>query len=92
MNLISREELRRKLDIEKASLSVYDLLANDLRSDKFQAYVLEEVFTELVEGATLARVEEDAIELPIDLELVIVGARTKFVEIECRWSTPGSST
>ena len=46
------KELRRKLDIEKASLSVYDLLANDLRSDKFQAYVLEEVFTELVEGAS----------------------------------------
>ncbi|HEV7514674.1 MAG TPA: SMC family ATPase [Thermoanaerobaculia bacterium] len=46
------EELRLKLDIETASLSVYDLLAGDLRSDKFQAYVLEEVFTELVEGAS----------------------------------------
>jgi len=45
-------ELRRKLAGEEASLAVYDLLAGDLRSDKFQAYVLEEVFNELVEGAS----------------------------------------
>ena len=45
-------ELRLKLDVEEAALHVYDLLANDLRSDKFQAYVLEEVFTELVAGAS----------------------------------------
>ncbi len=41
-----------QLDTEQAALRVYDLLAGDLRSDKFQAYVLEEVFTELVEGAS----------------------------------------
>ena len=31
---------------------MYDLLAGDLRSDKFQAYILEEVFTEPVQGAS----------------------------------------
>ncbi|HEY8019657.1 MAG TPA: SMC family ATPase [Thermoanaerobaculia bacterium] len=45
-------ELRGTLDVEEASLRVYDLLAGDLRSDKFQAYVLQEVFTELVQGAS----------------------------------------
>ena len=46
------KELREKLDVEEAALRVYDLLAGDLRSDKFQAYVLQEVFTELVQGAS----------------------------------------
>jgi DNA repair protein SbcC/Rad50 len=46
------KELRETLDVEEAALRVYDLLAGDLRSDKFQAYVLEEVFTELVKGAS----------------------------------------
>ncbi|HTQ79766.1 MAG TPA: SbcC/MukB-like Walker B domain-containing protein, partial [Thermoanaerobaculia bacterium] len=45
-------ELRVQLAIEEASFGVYDLLAGDLRSDKFQAYVLHEVFTELVQGAS----------------------------------------
>lgn len=45
-------ELREQLETEEAALRVHDLLAGDLRSDKFQAYVLEEVFTELVEGAS----------------------------------------
>jgi exonuclease SbcC len=45
-------ELREQLETEEESLRVYDLLAGDLRSDKFQAYVLEEVFTELVQGAS----------------------------------------
>jgi exonuclease SbcC len=45
-------ELREKLDTEEADLRVVDLLAGDLRSDKFQAYVLQEVFTELVQGAS----------------------------------------
>jgi exonuclease SbcC len=45
-------ELREQLETEEAALSVVDLLAGDLRSDKFQAYVLEEVFTELVQGAS----------------------------------------
>ena len=45
-------EIRKQLEIEEAALPVYDLLANDLRSDKFQAYVLHEVFTELVQGAS----------------------------------------
>lgn len=46
------KELREQLGHEEEDLRVYDLLAGDLRSDKFQAYVLEEVFTELVEGAS----------------------------------------
>jgi exonuclease SbcC len=46
------KELREQLDTEEAALRVVDLLAGDLRSDKFQAYVLQEVFTELVEGAS----------------------------------------
>jgi exonuclease SbcC len=46
------KELRKQLEIEEAALPVYDLLANDLRSDKFQSYVLHEVFTELVQGAS----------------------------------------
>lgn len=46
------KELREKHDIEEAALRVYDLLAGDLRSDKFQAYILHEVFTELVQGAS----------------------------------------
>ncbi|MFL6234111.1 MAG: AAA family ATPase [Thermoanaerobaculia bacterium] len=45
-------ELRGELEAEEAALRVYDLLAGDLRSDKFQAYVLHEVFTELVKGAS----------------------------------------
>jgi exonuclease SbcC len=46
------KELRETLDVEEAALRVVDLLAGDLRSDKFQAYVLQEVFTELVQGAS----------------------------------------
>jgi DNA repair protein SbcC/Rad50 len=46
------KELREQLGHEEEALRVHDLLAGDLRSDKFQAYVLEEVFTELVEGAS----------------------------------------
>jgi exonuclease SbcC len=50
--LARSKELREKLDAEEAALRVHDLLAGDLRSDKFQAYVLQEVFTELVQGAS----------------------------------------
>jgi exonuclease SbcC len=45
-------ELREQLATEQAALRVDDLLAGDLRSDKFQAYILQEVFTELVKGAS----------------------------------------
>jgi exonuclease SbcC len=50
--LARSKELRESLAVEEVSLRVYDLLAGDLRSDKFQAYVLYEVFTELVKGAS----------------------------------------
>jgi DNA repair protein SbcC/Rad50 len=46
------KELRKQLAIAEAALPMYDLLAGDLRSDKFQAYLLHEVFTELVQGAS----------------------------------------
>jgi exonuclease SbcC len=46
------KELREQLETETAALRVDDLLAGDLRSDKFQAYILQEVFTELVKGAS----------------------------------------
>jgi exonuclease SbcC len=45
-------ELRETLGREEAALRVHDLLAGDLRSDRFQAYLLHEVFTELVRGAS----------------------------------------
>ncbi len=47
------QELRGELEVEEAALRVVDLLAGDLRSDRFQAYILEEVFTELVQGASV---------------------------------------
>jgi len=50
--LARSKELREQLEAEEEALRVYDLLAGDLRSDKFQAYVLQEVFTELVKGAS----------------------------------------
>jgi exonuclease SbcC len=50
--LVRSKELREKLDTEEEALRVVDLLAGDLRSDKFQAYVLQEVFNELVQGAS----------------------------------------
>jgi DNA repair protein SbcC/Rad50 len=46
------KELRAQLETEEGTLRVVDLLAGDLRSDRFQAYVLHEVFTELVQGAS----------------------------------------
>ncbi len=45
-------QLREQLETEESALRVYDLLAGDLRSDRFQSYVLQEVFTELVQGAS----------------------------------------
>jgi exonuclease SbcC len=50
--LARSKELREQLEREESALRVVDLLAGDLRSDKFQAYVLQEVFTELVQGAS----------------------------------------
>jgi exonuclease SbcC len=52
LRLQRSKELREKLESDEAALRVDELLAGDLRSDKFQAYVLHEVFTELVQGAS----------------------------------------
>jgi exonuclease SbcC len=46
------QELREQLAREQASLHVHEQLAGDLRSDRFQAYLLQETFTELVRGAS----------------------------------------
>ncbi|MEM7517033.1 MAG: SbcC/MukB-like Walker B domain-containing protein, partial [Planctomycetota bacterium] len=46
------KELREELETEEQAYRLYSHLATDLRSDKFQAYVLEETFTELVRGAS----------------------------------------
>ena len=44
--------LRKELENRASEHRLYNHLAIDLRSDRFQAYVLEEAFTELVEGAS----------------------------------------
>ncbi|MBO0736806.1 MAG: hypothetical protein J2P48_09585 [Alphaproteobacteria bacterium] len=44
--------LRQKLEKQRAEHTVYHGLANDLRSDRFQAFLLEETFRELVSGAS----------------------------------------
>jgi exonuclease SbcC len=44
--------MRVELASDEKDLRIYNQLAGDLRSDKFQAYVLEETFTELVQGAS----------------------------------------
>ena len=46
------KKMREELASDEKDLRTYSQLAGDLRSDKFQAYVLEEVFTELVQGAS----------------------------------------
>ena len=46
------KKMREELANDEKDLRTYSQLAGDLRSDKFQAYVLEEAFTELVQGAS----------------------------------------
>lgn len=46
------EEMRARLDVEQRALRVHGQLATDLRSDKFQAFLLETAFSELVQGAS----------------------------------------
>ena len=50
--LARSRELRQQLKTAAEIHRRYHHLATDLRSDKFQAYVLEEAFTELVRGAS----------------------------------------
>lgn len=47
------DELRRELKKQRADHAVYHGLALDLRSDRFQAFLLEETFQELVSGASV---------------------------------------
>lgn len=44
--------MRTRLLADEAEHRVYDRLATDLKGDRFQAYVLEEAFSELVQGAS----------------------------------------
>ena len=46
------DELTRESERLSADHSIYRRLADDLRSENFQAYLLEEAFRELVEGAS----------------------------------------
>jgi exonuclease SbcC len=46
-------ELRADLDRQRAEYSLYRSLALDLRSDRFQAFLLNETFNELVSGASI---------------------------------------
>lgn len=73
--LARSKELRVELETEERALRLYDRLAGDLRSDKFQAYVLSEVFTELVQGAStrLRMLTRDRYSLQfVDDEIVVV--------------------
>ncbi|HZP46659.1 MAG TPA: SMC family ATPase [Candidatus Binataceae bacterium] len=45
-------ELARKLREQRAVHSLYTRLADDLRSERFQAFLLDEVFRDLVHGAS----------------------------------------
>ena len=45
-------EMRDQLQAEEKLLRTHDQLAGDLKSDKFQAYILEDAFTKLVDGAS----------------------------------------
>jgi exonuclease SbcC len=46
-------ELRAELDEQRVQHSLYRSLTLDLRSDRFQAFLLDETFRELVSGASL---------------------------------------
>lgn len=45
-------EMRAELESEEKLLRTHEQLASDLRSDKFQAFILEDAFTKLVAGAS----------------------------------------
>jgi exonuclease SbcC len=47
------KELRTDLDRQRAAHSLYRGLALDLRSDRFQAFLLQQTFRELVSGASV---------------------------------------
>ena len=47
-----KQELREQLRARRDEHRLFSGLATDLRSDRFQAYVLEESFTKLVQGAS----------------------------------------
>ena len=50
--LLRQEEVERDRSATSRTLTVYRQLVDDLRSDRFQAYMLEETLAELVRGAS----------------------------------------
>jgi DNA repair protein SbcC/Rad50 len=46
------EEMKTRLQVEQREQQIHGQLAADLRSDKFQAFLLEAAFSELVQGAS----------------------------------------
>jgi hypothetical protein len=51
------DQLSSELETVKDGHRIYKQLADDLRSERFQAYLLEEGFHELVQGASLRLME-----------------------------------
>jgi exonuclease SbcC len=73
--LARAEDLRRELDNQRRRHRIYRRLADDLRNDRFQAYLLEEILGELVRGAAyqLSRLTGDRYGLDyVDDEILVI--------------------
>lgn len=73
--LARAEDLRRELDNQRRRHRIYRRLADDLRNDRFQAYLLEEILGELVRGAAvqLGRLTGDRYGLDyVDDEILVI--------------------
>ncbi len=73
--LARAEDLRRELDNQRRRHRIYRRLADDLRNDRFQAYLLEEILGELVHGAAvqLGRLTGDRYGLDyVDDEILVI--------------------
>ncbi|MDP7016001.1 MAG: SMC family ATPase [Pirellulaceae bacterium] len=72
--LMRLKERQQELDAKEKGNRLYGRLANDLRSDKFQSYVLQDVFTELVRGASirLLQLTSDRYSLQFDDDQIVV--------------------
>ncbi len=72
--LTRAEELRKDLTAQEQRHRIYHQLAQDLRSDRFQAYLLEETLTALVQDAStqLARLTGDRYGLEFVNDRIVV--------------------
>lgn len=50
--LAAAEQLAKELETARREFATYEQLASDLRSDRFQEFILKEAFTDLVDGAS----------------------------------------